>query len=64
MQLEGFRIRFVRSIFVPEDEACLQVYEATSAADVHIAASRAAIEVERLTEAIAPSARDKDGDRS
>lgn len=33
--------RFLRSVFVPEDEACFHLYEAASAADVRAAARRA-----------------------
>lgn len=43
---EGRRIRFVRAVFVPEDETCIHVYEATSADDVREAARRARLPVE------------------
>ncbi len=45
-------MRFVRSIFVPEDEACFHLYEATSAETVHKAARRAGLAFERVTEAL------------
>jgi hypothetical protein len=47
---EGTPVRYVRSIFVPEDETCLIVYEAGSAEHVRLAAERAAVPVERVAE--------------
>jgi hypothetical protein len=52
LRREGTPVRFVRSIFVPEDETCFYLYEAPSADDVREAARRAAIPVESLVEAI------------
>lgn len=52
MQSEGRRIRFVRSVFVPEDETCFCLYEATSAADAREAARRAALPCDGVAEAI------------
>ncbi|HEX4929894.1 MAG TPA: nickel-binding protein [Gaiellaceae bacterium] len=49
---EGLRIRFLRSTFVPDDELCFLIFEAESRALVAEAASRAAIEYERILEAI------------
>ena len=49
---EGTAVRYVRSLFVPEDETCFYVYEATKAADVREAAHRAALAFDRVTEAI------------
>lgn len=49
---EGAPVRFLRSIFLPEDETCLFLYEASSAADVREAARRAALPVERVAEAV------------
>jgi hypothetical protein len=40
---EGTEVQFLRSVFVPEDDVCLHVYRAASAADAHAAASRAAL---------------------
>jgi hypothetical protein len=49
---EGRQVRFVRSVFVPEDEACFHVYEATNTDDVREAASRAALPSAGIVEAI------------
>lgn len=50
---EGADVRFLRSIFVPEDETCFYLYEATSAQVVRDAANRAGLTFERVTEAVA-----------
>lgn len=47
---QGTPVRFVRSIFVPEDETCFHLYEAASAESVREAARRAALPFERVTE--------------
>ena len=52
MQQEGRRVRFLRSVFVPEDEASLCVYEAGSARDVREAALCAGLTLHQLTNAI------------
>ena len=44
-QLAGRRVRFVRSVFIPEDETCLCVYQAASAEDVREAARNAGLRV-------------------
>ncbi len=49
---EGTRIRYVQSIFVPDEETCFFIYEAASADDVREAATRAALPFERVTEAV------------
>ena len=49
---EGTPVRYLRSIFVPEDETCLYLYEAASADTVRIAAERAALPFERVAEAV------------
>jgi hypothetical protein len=41
-------VRFVRSVFIPEDETCLCVYEAASAEDVRDAARRAGLQVDNV----------------
>jgi hypothetical protein len=41
MQLEGTPVRFLRSIFVPEDESCFFLYEGPTADAVRDAAARA-----------------------
>jgi hypothetical protein len=52
---EGTAVRYVRSIFVPEDETCFVLCEAASADAVHETARRAALTFERIAEAVAPS---------
>jgi Protein of unknown function (DUF4242) len=49
---EGTPVRYLRSIFVPDDEICFYLYEARSADGVREAASRAALAFERITEAV------------
>ena len=48
LSAEGRPVRFVRSIFVPEDETCFLVVEADTAATVREAATRAAVQFERV----------------
>jgi hypothetical protein len=48
---EGTAVRYVRSIFVPEDETCLLLYEAESLAAVDAAARRAGLTFERIAAA-------------
>ena len=38
---EGAQIRFLRAIFVPEDETCFYIYQSPSAAAVRDAVTRA-----------------------
>jgi hypothetical protein len=45
-------VRFVRAVFVPEDDTCLYVYEAVSADDVRKAVSRADLPFEAVSEAL------------
>jgi hypothetical protein len=52
---EGTPVRYLRSIFVPEDETCFYLYEAASAEAVRRAASRAELSFERVIEAVAGS---------
>ena len=49
---EGTPIRFLRSVFVPEDDSCLFLYEALSAEAVGEAGRRAALGVERVSAAV------------
>jgi|SRR5438105_1208466 len=52
---EGMPVRYVRSIFVPDDETCFLLYEAGSAEAVREAATRAALPFERVSETVADS---------
>jgi Protein of unknown function (DUF4242) len=49
---EGTPVRFVRSIYVPDDETCFVLYEATSCAAVREAAARAELSFERVARAV------------
>jgi hypothetical protein len=49
---EGTPVRYLRSIFVPDDETCFYLYEAASADAVREAARRASLPSERVIEAI------------
>lgn len=53
---EGTAVRYVRSIFVPDDETCLLLYEAESIAAVDAAARRAGLVFDRITTAEAAEA--------
>ena len=53
MQRDGVLVRFLRSIFVPEDDACFCLYQATSASAVREAAQRAALSFNAVSEPIA-----------
>jgi hypothetical protein len=48
----GTRVRFDRSIHVPEDEICFFVFDAPSGHDAALAAQRARLEPIRVVEAI------------
>jgi Protein of unknown function (DUF4242) len=50
---EGKPVRFVRSIYVPEDETCFLLYEATSCDAVREAAARADLSFQRVARALA-----------
>ena len=45
-------VRFLRSIFVPEDDACFLLYEGPSAQSVRAAALRAKLGVQRVEAAM------------
>jgi hypothetical protein len=45
---DGKRVRFVRSIFVPEDETCFDLYDAVSAEVVAETAHRAGVSFDRI----------------
>ena len=52
---QGTFVRYVRSIFVPDDETCFQLYRASSVAAVREVGSRAGLRFERISEAVAES---------
>ena len=49
---EGTAVRYLPSIFVPEDETCFLVYEAGSADDVRRATSLAGLPADHVVEMI------------
>jgi hypothetical protein len=49
----GRPVRYVRSVFLPEDETCLHFFEAVSAEAVGQASEQAEIPFERIVEALA-----------
>ena len=49
----GAPVRYVRSIFVPEDETCFHVFESPSRDAVLAATERAAFAFARIAEAVA-----------
>jgi hypothetical protein len=52
LRREGEPVRFLRSIFVPEDDACFFLYEGPSAESVTAAARRARLGVRRVDAAL------------
>jgi hypothetical protein len=48
----GTSVRYLRSIFVPEDETCFLLYEAARVEDVEQAAREASLRFERAIEAV------------
>lgn len=66
MTREGTPIRYLRAIFLGDDEVCFHLYEAGSSELVREASRRAAIPVERVTEAddIDPEAAPDPGGRN
>jgi len=55
---EGTRVRFDRSIHVPEDEICFFVFDAASGRNAALAAERAELDPIRVVEAVS-SAKEK-----
>lgn len=51
MRLEGVDVRYLRPIFVPEDETCFHLFEAPSAQAVDHASRLAALTYDRIVEA-------------
>ena len=52
---EGTEVRYLRSIFVAEDETCFLLYEAASADTVRTAAGRAGLPFDHVAEVVAES---------
>jgi hypothetical protein len=48
----GTEVRYVRAIFVPEDETCFHLFEAASQDAVHAASERAGLSAQRIVEAV------------
>ncbi len=48
---EGMHVALVRSVFVPEDETCIFIYEADSLDSVRMAAERGALAFENIAQA-------------
>jgi hypothetical protein len=64
---DGTGVRYVRTTFLPGDETILHVFEAPSLAALRRAAGRAALQCERIAEAVDlqwPVAVDKQGRKS
>jgi hypothetical protein len=55
MRREGTRIRYLRSLFVPEDETCFHTFAAESSEIVAAAAERAGLRPVRIVEAVLAS---------
>jgi hypothetical protein len=49
---EGIEVRYLRSIFIPEDETCFHLFEAASAEAIDQVSRRAAFEHERIVEVL------------
>jgi len=49
---QGIQVRYLRSMYLPDDESCLLLYEADSAEAARRAAALAAIAFERVSEVI------------
>jgi hypothetical protein len=47
---DGLLVRYRGSIFAPEDETCFLLYDADRIEDVELAATRASLSFERITE--------------
>jgi hypothetical protein len=52
MRAEGISVRYLRSTFLAEDEVCLHFFDAPSVEAAGEVSRRAAIEYDRITEAI------------
>ncbi len=54
ISVDGARVRYLRSIHVPEDETCFHLFEAESADVVWEAGRRAGLTFDRVTPAVHP----------
>jgi Protein of unknown function (DUF4242) len=61
---EGQRVRYVRSIFVPEDETCFHVFEAVSPDAVRAASELAGFAEQRVVEAVGMRPLDTESERT
>jgi hypothetical protein len=48
----GTEVRYLRAIFVPEDETCFHLFEAASLDAVRAASERAGLSAQRIVEAV------------
>ncbi len=48
----GTLVQVVHSIFIPEDETCIHLYRADSIEAVQVAVTRAALQLDRVVEAV------------
>ena len=48
----GSQVRYVRSIYVPEDEICFHLFDAASIEDVRLASEQARLGHQRIVEAV------------
>jgi hypothetical protein len=60
LTLEGTRVRFERSIHVPEDEICFFVFDADSSRDAALVAQRAGLDPFRVVEAVSSPSREEE----
>ena len=58
MRREGADVRFVRSVFIPDDETCFHVLEAGSRSEARKVGARAGIDAARVVEATSIEAYD------
>jgi uncharacterized protein DUF4242 len=57
MTSEGTPIRFLRSVFVPEDDVCFFLYQAPTPETVHAAAAKAGLNARRVRAVSASAAK-------
>jgi hypothetical protein len=60
---DGTPVRHVRSTYLPDDELCLYVFEAESKEAVFELSARAAVDFDRVVEAVDDSVRSREGSR-